>query len=909
MKKKLVKALLMLSLAGTLSIGGAVFPAAGPAEVYAYKVATVTTLNTVTGIAYDPNTQRISWNKVPGATRYRIEIKDPTEKWSGLTDNYVYNLYYDFGPDSGSYSEEVTTTDEYGYTSTEYVSHKLNGTYTVTVTAVNSDELYLLKSGAVYSYNQATGRYDYSGYTWDDFDHREKDPVATTNSTTAYNLYKYPTSAPAAANVTLTDTTNKAAVTPIAGITIKEKSSNSITFTPAGSLTLANGESLYWEYSDNAEFKNGTDKFKKTEEYSYDSRNKNLEVSYNSFDPGDTIYVRARVYNPNMETVINVKRSDYNTYSEYWDAYDAASEAARRAKYSAYTPVVTATVPAARVTGAGVSATPTSIVISAGGSGGTITGYQFAKKIGSKWVTVETQTDNVYEDKGLAKNTAYDYRVRAYSYNKKTNKTLWTDWYYVNATTWGSTLDFKAAAASASSVKLTWKAITGAEGYEVYREDTDSYARNHGQDVYDENFATSKLIKTITKQKTKTYTDKGLNKLGSYTYSIRAYKTIGKQKIYLNSSSRSVSLRAGDLSWSDLSSYVNAAGKTVVTWPKKTGIKGYYVEKYDPATSDYVRVKTLKATATSNTFDQIPVGSDSIQYRIRPYDAKAVYSGQTITVYPTLAAPAGVKAAKTAEGVKITWSAVAGADYYKVYRTTSSDYSYDKTRKTYNYYGDSKAVYDAAINLEGCYPELESEGTEVRSLGTYKTTQIKGTSVEDKTLTYKTRSTDANGDEVVVGVDGSGNKIYAVEDAIYVEGPEPGFVYYYYVVAYAKDSNGAVDTGTVSSASTKAAMINYTNQAAGKATTIASVKSKKKGQVTVTVKKASGIKGYAIYRSDKKKGTYTLVGTIDAKKTSFTDTTATSKKTAYYKVATFVEGEQKANIYSAKSAPKSVKVK
>lgn len=54
-------------------------------------------------------------------------------------------------------------------------------------------------------------------------------------------------------------------------------------------------------------------------------------------------------------------------------------------------------------------------------------------------------------------------------------------------------------------------------------------------------------------------------------------------------------------------------------------------------------------------------------------------------------------------------------------------------------------------------------------------------------------------------------------------------------------------------------------------------------------------------------GTYSMVGTTT--KTSFTDSSAESGKTYYYKVASYVKGEAKANIYSAKTSAKKVKVK
>lgn len=654
-----------------------------------------------------------------------------------------------------------------------------------------------------------------------------------------------------------------------------------VVFKLSGNVVLNQGEYIEWQYSNNAKFSNyGKDNFSAADDYYYE--NDTFKVGFGNFNPGDTIYVRARVYNGNYEK----PGQEYT----YWDE-----------RYGSYTQAVTYTVPKAKISSVDTSVEATSITLYATLKRGSVTGYQFAKKVKSKWVTLETQTSPTYEDKGLLKNTKYQYRVRGYHYNALTKKTTWTDWYLVEATTWGANLNLKADAASATSVKLTWKPVANAEGYEIYRYDTASYSRNTEKGKGIENFSTKALVKTIKKAKTKTFTDKKLTKGSDYTYVLRAYKTVNKKKIYLEATA-SVSLKAGYLR--KVSDYYGASGKKTVTWQKMTGISGYYVEKYDEMTGQYVQIKKLKANATSYTFAKVNVGSDSVEYRIRPYDKTTVYEGATYTVSPSLAAVKSVKAVKTANGIQVTWKAVEGADYYKVFRTTDSDLLYDKTTKTYSKLGD--AISEAAINTTNCKPELG--GNSYNAMGTYKTSEIRGTSVLDATLTYQTQSRDENGNPIKISKTTQGEDIYQTEEAIYYEGAEPGITYYYYVIAYADAPNGALNYSTISSVGcAKPASATYTNAIAKKVSKITSVTSKKKGQVTISFKKVSGVDGYAVYRSTKKNGTYTMVGT--STKNNFTDASAQSGKTYYYKVASFKKSEAKANIYSAKTAAKKVKVK
>jgi len=818
--KNIRKGIIGVLLTGMLSLSGALMPGVGVKDVQAEtKLVTQKSLPAMTNVKYDAEDNRLTWDKVPGANKYVFRY---SKNDNSTTRGSTSNLYTSF---SGT-----------------------GGPYTLTIYAQNDSEEYLVAENIAYTYSSL------KNYEYD---------TAVPNKDGTCNLYKY-VSGPVT-TLTITEmnphgSSNSTAVSQAPKLQIKDRTEASVSIKPETKPRLNYGEKLYWEYANNSQFKNsaakGWEAYSTTQNYSASSFG--LTVYYSSFHSGDTIYVRARVYN----SYYNYKTSENE-------------------KYSAYSPTVTFTVPVCKISNVHVSATASSVVINTNvTSGVTPTGYQFAKKVGSKWVTLSTQTDDVYEDKGLTKNTNYKYRVRAYYYNKYTKKTLWTPWTPAEATTWGSNMNLKLDAASATSVKLSWTPVAGAEGYEIYRVTTDSYARNDQKGVNIESFSDYTLIKTIKKGKAKTYTDKGLSKNGYYYYLIRAYKTIGKQKVFIQKTAY-IYLKPGAISVTE--TYVDAKGRTVVKWKKQSGLKGYYVEKQDPVTNEYTVIKTLKASANSYTFPRPANGSDSVNYRIRPFDATTTYSGHTATVYAKLAAPKNVKVKKTANGVQVTWSSVPGADYYQVYRTTSNDYIYYKTSKDHSTPSYNRQVYEGYVNTTGCHPELGEKG--YNEHGTYKTVMITSTSVEDKALTYQACVTDANGDPVEVGKTADGKTLYQTEEFFYenIQGPEAGNTYYYYVEACSRESDGSYTSSPFS----KFVKITYTNKAAKKVSKITSVKSKKKGQATVSFKKVKGVDGYAIYRATKKN----------------------AGKTVYYKVASYVKGETKANIYSAKTAAKSVKVR
>lgn len=81
----------------------------------------------------------------------------------------------------------------------------------------------------------------------------------------------------------------------------------------------------------------------------------------------------------------------------------------------------------------------------------------------------------------------------------------------------GKVASFKAKNVKKKSVKLTWKKVSKATGYEVYRKSSKK--------------GSYKKIATIKKGTTVKYTNKKLKKHKKYTYKIRAYRTVNKKTV------------------------------------------------------------------------------------------------------------------------------------------------------------------------------------------------------------------------------------------------------------------------------------------------------------------------------------------------------------------------------------------
>ena len=123
-----------------------------------------------------------------------------------------------------------------------------------------------------------------------------------------------------------------------------------------------------------------------------------------------------------------------------------------------------------------------------------------------------------YTDTGRTTGTAYYYKVRAY---KIIGGTRYLGDYSGIAgarPSLAKVTKVKAKKGGAKKIKISWKRVNGASGYTVYR----STKKTKGY----------KSIKTVKSSKTIKYTNSKLKKGKRYYYKVRAYRKIGKKKVY-----------------------------------------------------------------------------------------------------------------------------------------------------------------------------------------------------------------------------------------------------------------------------------------------------------------------------------------------------------------------------------------
>lgn len=596
----------------------------------------------VTGISYDTKNDVLKWNEIDskGGYKYLLTVKDVSKN-----EERTYTTYSNYFKLSSYYSAGTS------------LQISIQAMHESQEVWINDDE-----------YN----------YYYDD----------------AYQLHL--TSWSAKSNYTVKLPTKVAVANKLGTLTIDEIGTNAYTFkTSTRPNDDANVELWYSKDSNFNDYKVKAEKKTYFDLFTTTGYKSTFSIDYSELLPGTTYYAKART---KVTTKKEVSKEVYDAYEGdktytwdyvynsslgYYDSY-VYTYYIYETTYSDFTNTVKFTLPVSDVS-ASAEVEKTSITLNISADNAALkSGYEIARKEGKKYKVLAKTTENIYEDKGLESDTKYSYRIRAYSYNANTKKYTYGDSFFISRTTWGSDLKLQAVQTSKTAAKLTWKKVTGADGYEIYKYTGTSYDSTiaNGEPTQ---YSKKELVKTIKKASTTSYKATGLTAGEGYTFVVRAYKTVksGKtKKNYVIDDSASVQLSFESLT--NLKSKTNSVGNTTVSWSPVYSADGIMVDKYDNETETWVTYKNLKKTSKSITLKSDTVGK-TVQYRIYTYKGKKKGTIHYYYVNKYLATPTNVKAKKTSDGagVNITWSKVAGADYYVVYRSTEQGV-YNSDTKSYS---------------------------------------------------------------------------------------------------------------------------------------------------------------------------------------------------------------------------------
>ena len=248
----------------------------------------------------------------------------------------------------------------------------------------------------------------------------------------------------------------------------------------------------------------------------------------------------------------------------------------------------------------------------------------------SKWSLIDTVTGTSFTDKTAKSGKKYFYRVRSAKGDIMSGYNIVSK-YFLSAPKLSS------AKNSASGVKVTWKEVNGAEGYNVYRKSGSGSYKCIGK--------TSKLYYTDTTAKSGT----------TYTYTVKAYKS--KTESSYNAGLSCKYLAAPKVETKAYTSTIK------LSWDEIRGAKEYTV--YRKASGES---KWTKLTTTTKLYykDTNVKNNKTYYYRVKAVNGKTVSSYKTVKC-SFLKTPSITSINNTGYGQKITWDKISGADGYKIY--------------------------------------------------------------------------------------------------------------------------------------------------------------------------------------------------------------------------------------------------
>ncbi|MBU3111035.1 SpoIID/LytB domain-containing protein [Clostridium lacusfryxellense] len=231
------------------------------------------------------------------------------------------------------------------------------------------------------------------------------------------------------------------------------------------------------------------------------------------------------------------------------------------------------------------------------------------------YTLISTTSQASYNYTGLTTNSTYYYKVRAY-------RMVGTVKVYSGYSTTISLKSIpsmpgslKAISSSYNSINISWSAVNGATGYEVYR-----------------SIASNGAYTLVTTTTSTSYNNTGLTTNMTYYYKVRAYRMVGTVKVYsyfltiVNSKpipSVPISVKATRISSKSIQ----------LAWSSVSGANGYEVYRADSSSGTYSLL--TKPTSLNYTNSGLITGK-TYYYKMRTYrivGTLRVYSNWSVLVY------------------------------------------------------------------------------------------------------------------------------------------------------------------------------------------------------------------------------------------------------------------------------------
>ena len=265
-----------------------------------------------------------------------------------------------------------------------------------------------------------------------------------------------------------------------------------------------------------------------------------------------------------------------------------------------------------------------------------------------------------YTDAAELKEEICYYRIRiCYTENNEQKKGSWSEQIQAKLLP-GTPKLIKLTAPDYQSLKLTWDAVSGADGYRVYRKESGGSWKRIKDDYTNTAYTDSTAVTGTT-----------------YYYTVRAYRLIDGEKVLSDYDKSGISGKAV-LSTPKLDKVTSVNYKSLkVTWSGVSGAEGYRVYR-KTLDESWKYVADVDSDVRSYTDGyKIPSGQ-KFTYTVRAFrvvDGTRVYSSYDKTGVSGTAIPSTpsftLESAQKGK-VKISWKKIDGATGYVVYHKTAS---------------------------------------------------------------------------------------------------------------------------------------------------------------------------------------------------------------------------------------------